>query len=596
MLLVLRAGAAMVLTLAFGRPLWRPESADPVAFQRGQAVVLVVDASASMQRASGGTMLFDQAKGRAADILSRLDPTHDLAGLVLLDASPGAILPELSANIPHIAATIEDSTATLERGDSAAALARVTALMDHPAARRQRRLAVVLTDMQATQWRGVAAPNIPGVEWRIEAFGGREDENLAVLGVTAAPAPLGKDQAALAIATIGNDSSEPRSLPVRFALGGAFIGETFLDVPAWSERDTSHPLSPSTAGWAMLSASIENDDFEWDNTARAGIAIIDAPPAILITSRDPSRDPASAAWFAHAAVQSSDGRTPIVLTPDNLAPLRNVVTRAVIADAGPLDAGALIELESFAKGGGTVIWFIDSQQPALASANRELSVWPLSLAAPGALTVGSALVASGDLTHSIRDSLSEALHLWDGQRVPSVAVATTRPGAEPLLSDDPGVLLARRTVGAGSIIMCAIDLHPARSDVVRSPMFPALIHALLNEGRSATRCGLAASVGEIPLGFESALAHPGEILEAGRAAGVNIDPRESDFRSLAPADFPASPSSPDAENPHPNEAVASPPIELWPWFITTCAALLLAEGWFRQPPSLARSPIAREPA
>lgn len=590
-LLSLRAAAAMFLAIAFSRPLWRPDDVRASAGHRGVAAVIILDASASMQRHADGAPLFNGARERAAALLDRLDPATDRAALILLDGSSDAVLPELSANVAPLVHALAATSCTSEKGDPAAAVALASGLFNNHAARGLRRAVIVLSDMQASQWRGVVLPAAPKIEWRFESFGGPEDPNLAVTDLRVSPSRPRTHRPFRATATIGNFSIDPRAIAVRFFLDSAPIGEALIDVPAWSERDAAVTLSHAIEGSTTLTASIEDPGFEWDNTCRAGVEFVDALPAWLVTARDARSDPTCASWFLRAAVEAVDTLAPRILTPDELAALSPDAGTLVIADAGALSERHLRAAERIARAGGTVLWFVEASQPALTSHATGDTSLPVSLLVDRPAGIAHARPARDALEAAPDDALAQALRMWSDERVPLTIASSIQPGSATLLESSSGPILARRAVGAGFMTMCTIDLAPARSNFVRQPVFPALIHALIASAQNASAGGLSTFVGGMAPGAEATLDHPGVLTFAdsasgsARIVGVNLHPHETDLRPLPAGDFPRSPDAQDAADPAADDdAIPRPPVELWPWCIAAAMMLLIAEGALRQRP------------
>lgn len=102
LLMLLRWLVLLLLVLAFMRPQWTPKAlADDK--EKGIALIVLLDASASMQRAEGGTTLYDRALREANQLVDQLDPTRDVAAVVRVDHAPEALLPEATAQFGLLA-------------------------------------------------------------------------------------------------------------------------------------------------------------------------------------------------------------------------------------------------------------------------------------------------------------------------------------------------------------------------------------------------------------------------------------------------------------------------------------------------------------
>ncbi|MEM6259327.1 MAG: BatA domain-containing protein [Planctomycetota bacterium] len=95
LLMLLRWLVLMLLVLAFMRPQWTPDAQGSDAERI--ALVVLLDASASMQRTSEGAALYDRALRQAQQLIEQLDPERDVAAVIRVDDQPDALLPEPTA-------------------------------------------------------------------------------------------------------------------------------------------------------------------------------------------------------------------------------------------------------------------------------------------------------------------------------------------------------------------------------------------------------------------------------------------------------------------------------------------------------------------
>ncbi len=155
LLLAMRTTALCLIVLAFMQPVWQSASLQATPSAVGKHVVIVLDRTASMQRAEHGVRLFDQAREQAIETLQRLHPPSDRASVVLLDHTPSPLLPEPTANIAALVQRLRQLEPTYEHGNANAALQCVRALHQHGDDPSHRSLDVdIFTDAQRTQWSG----------------------------------------------------------------------------------------------------------------------------------------------------------------------------------------------------------------------------------------------------------------------------------------------------------------------------------------------------------------------------------------------------------------------------------------------------------
>src|SRR5437773_6911016 len=126
-LLTVRALAVLTLVLLFARPFLKPTGVTASA-DASKRVVLVLDASLSMRAVQGGVPLFARAQAEAAEVLRALESGSE-ATVILAGASPRALLPALSRNIPALHEDLIKAQPTFEQGDPSGALALAKKLL-----------------------------------------------------------------------------------------------------------------------------------------------------------------------------------------------------------------------------------------------------------------------------------------------------------------------------------------------------------------------------------------------------------------------------------------------------------------------------------
>lgn len=564
-LLTLRALALVLLALAFARPLIESPALSGGAIAPGTSLVILLDASASMRRAESGVVLFDAAKERARSMLAECQENRGRAAVILISADPQPLLPRLTENIPHLISAVESARPTLERGDAPRAMTLAESLLkDNPSTGR--RVIVVLSDMQRTQWRGLPSMRSSDMDLRFEKVSREEHTgNVALAAMTATPArPIVGTPTTLA-ATVRNFSDDPRSILVRFTRDGRPIGESVVHTPAWSEREAIIDARFDAPGDNRVEASIAPEEFQWDDEATATIAITDWPRVAFVMNDSAEPRSGSTDWFIRAALTASSGLPPTMLhASEPAASALDAFDTIVIAEGVSLTEPHHEALRTFAERGGVVLRFVgpNTGAPGLAEARpRENVLWPLTPLQPDGSTDRSPHLRAVPGSAILEDNplLASVLRACDGLEAAAATRTQLTPGATALLESDQGPVVASQTVGGGATLLVALDLDPSRSQLLRSPLFPALIHALLESERTASR---------------------------GANAGIHLDPAESDLRSLAVDESRslsgAAPVATSADDDGARQFGSKRPIETWPWLLVATLGFLSAEGWLRQ--------------
>ncbi|MEE9212528.1 MAG: BatA domain-containing protein [Phycisphaeraceae bacterium] len=519
LLLILRCGLLALIVGAFARPVWyrqRPAT-DP---DRGVVAAIILDRSASMTRTHHGATLFDEAKRRAIDTLRRLDPARDRATVILLDATPGPLLPEPSANFSLLVQLIEQTEPTLERGDLDAALRAATietkrqgtgdkgpggrgvrgqALGPDP-----RRSVLLFSDMQATQWQaaGISAAVRNRVALRLHRIG-QDTDNLAVYRPTVSPVQpvVGQDTTvSVEVANFGQSDASAK-LSLRFAGKTQTQAVRVVAGATATANFTIRPVEPG-ATHAVVELAHRDEHFDVDDRTGLAFTVVQARPVALITDADID-DSRTAVFFVARALMPEmrpDGsRT--ASGPTSGVALRTFTSRqlqaaidatsrpsvVVIVEAHQLDVSALNALRRYLADGGGVIWVIDSPEAAdllqrFGQMDTTVALSPIRQSAQRRWLTGADFqLAEGRFDLPI-------LSVFEGpartgllsSRFNAVMRGRLTPTAELLLTfADGSPALATQWVGSGRLAVFAAALSPAQSDLVKAGQFLPLLHQLV---------------------------------------------------------------------------------------------------------------------
>jgi hypothetical protein len=588
-LLIVRCACILLLALMFDRPVW--SAADHHATT--DATIVVVDASASMQRVHQGRTLYDTAVQRATTLLDDLDSSH-LAGAVFAGITPATALPRLSTNHDAVTQALQASAPTLEHADMTAALT-AAATLPLPVAQRDqqiRRRIIAITDAQVSQWADITIP--PGNAVEVIRVGPSDSTpNIAITSIRTQPSiPLVDTPMMLSVDVYSCDTVE-RSVEV-VAQAGAHTVRTTAVVPAAGTTTIAIPFTLHAPGLIRCTASINDPAFPFDDAAHLVANVRSARAVTLLTNADVD-DPDSAVFYVKRALQPGEsgpwrtrGRTPGARMDGDIA---------IVVETDRLDATTLDDLAARVADGLGLLWVLDSPgSTAAATALLDRLDTPQTITPHTDATVG---VRVGDG----RTAAPEALTSPD-------ALGATRPTARlvdqgnVLLrfeNGDPALVLHR--ADRGTVALLAASLDPSASSLHRAPLFPVLLRFVLQSLLPSEHTSLTGHVGEplraaptsnaqlprdadgrpaqpldddtlrvLPVdtpGFLEVLDRDGSVIAI---AAANIDPRESDMRIL-PTDAIArllQNDQPEA----PTLAAASTDHQLWPWILLGVLVLL----------------------
>ncbi|MBX2853054.1 MAG: BatA domain-containing protein [Phycisphaeraceae bacterium] len=592
LLMLLRWLVLLVLVLAFMRPQWTPKALAGEK-EQGIALVLLVDASASMQRAAGGATLYDRALREAQRLIDQLDPSRDVAAVVRVDHAPASLLPETTAQISLLSDRLIGTKPGYTHANWAGALATAQRLVvGEP---RTVRL-ITISDQQGEQPGTSAAlaeqHSTPVDHVRIE--GPTDNTSVRIVDVRPYPAIAGQPVTATAEAQHYGESTVSLRLACRFGLSQ--INREITLEPRTSQR-VDFTLPAAAGGRELIQIRLDQaDEMPSDNLTGRALSVQERTAALVI--HDPSA--ASEAIAPRLATLLNPGRIEGVTLPSvETMPIAEAERAIQSADPTLLRTVVLVNvsalpdvlsqsLEAYARAGGGVVQFViddDATGQTTTAAGVNFDLGPLRIF-EGPARAGLAALR------------------WQG-----VGNAPIDQRATPILMDEQErVIVAEMQRGRGRLIAINATLTPEPGGLLAEPSFVVLFNEL---------CRYASPGPALPEPARPGDAIPARLLNAdrfvvaknadpdatvftapGRYAGmdgsgfvqelvfVELDPSESDTstppvwsaahqsdaNNTAPSDWPAgSKAAPLRDN----------PIELWPYLVlgvlglAACESLLL---------------------
>lgn len=313
----------------------------------GVMLLLVVDRSASMTRSKAGITLLDDARARADQLIAGLNPSSDLANVIVLDAAPAALLPTPTGNFSALRDLVGAITPSSEFGDEAAAWslllnqveraqnANAAQSSDKPT-RRQVRI-VWLGDGQASQ---LAPP--PWLQLR--DVGARLDRpipadlpvaNVLIGRITNMPNEPMVGQRVRTRASVAGLTDTPRGI----ALDRSLVQPTVdNDQPSGQSASTG----PTGTDDQPDPADQSNVTVQADATDRVRVMPSDIPDARVTADFEPWQAGQAGLWSVTARITPEGGVASNVLTVDDQLGLTAAVTRGrdvlVVSGQSPHDS------------------------------------------------------------------------------------------------------------------------------------------------------------------------------------------------------------------------------------------------------------------
>lgn len=600
LLLLLRVLALAAVVAAFMQPRWQRDVFAHVG--QGVCVVVIIDASASMQRSDRGATLFDQARLLADEQLAGLDPATDTAWVILVGRSPRTLLPEPGANLSELRSRLQSAECTYESDDLQGAIDLAESVL---AEQDRAGRIIVISDGQAASRpaRGLAT-HLSGLEIEEHTLGPAAQGNVAVQLLDAAPYPPTAGLPVTLTVALRNYGSEDAEVALS-AEGGGGSADRSLTLQAGATLTHTIQLTPQTPGGAVFRIqAAAGDGFPYDDETGFFTEVRSAQRIVVFTSDfEQSGD---------AAIS----RIGLALSPDDNASRYDLA----IADpagfeqaAGYMDdpsacwivCGATRFSEGFAEGmrrhldaGGGMLWIADSN--ASAAAMDGMAGAPLDWRG-GAASAG--VVASARFDHDVlRVFEGPARASVVGLPLAGVAPADVRNDASVLLATADGrPVLVMRRVGHGQCAVLNASIDPARSDFASLPVFVPLINELVRYLAPGPAVPMPLHPGDRlpsvlhgpelqrPAGASSSPVDtaqlPGPYLALDSAgqpiAGqwVGLDPAESDLTQAR-----AATGGPSGKRVHSATGMSGMTnrkgLALWPYLIAAALLLIVAESSF----------------
>ena len=644
LLLLLRCLALLLLVLAFSRPFGRDGAGGWLDGEARAGVVIALDASFSMEHGPEGASRFDRALDKARVIGESLRP-GDPVTLLLAGGANETLVRNMAFDPERFAqllATAEPVPAPL-RLDGLPK--RIGTLLDDVEAPQKE--AYFITDAQARDWTRASAGfhaafadlhkkakvhlvPVPG-----------PDANLAVTELSLVSGVLRKGTIARYRATVRNCGSEPAAdVEVRCLVDGVRIDSKNIPmVPAGSSESVSLFVPFHNAGPTRITAEISEDLLATDN-ARRVVAVVRERVSVLCV--DGGDGGAGRLLAAALLARSEGGRDEDYLVrsiPWNALPSENLADQDVIllADVPEITPEQVRRFSRFVREGNGLVWFAgDNVKTSLwneRAAGGASSLLPATLGVP--VDVGSESGVGRPLSpempsHNVclplrslpEDLFSETLFL----RRLEVEPAPTASAVLNLAGSGAPILL-EHSLGRGQVFLFTTSAGTSWNNMAQTPVFPMLMQQIVTylTGREFEQPRLVGdsisltyveqpdandAVFEtpsqqwitVPVGEyrDQFVARLEDVREAGfyearvsvQAPGapiaVNVDPAESEVRSLSTAELNANLKGTGVLVARSDDELAAaiesnrPARSFWRLFMTAGLILLLAECLFAE--------------
>ncbi|MFO0866284.1 MAG: VWA domain-containing protein [Gemmataceae bacterium] len=640
-LLLLFARMALVALLVFflAQPMLQGWVADRW-FRPSRDVVFVIDASASMSADLAGISPWQQAKDLIADELKK-HQSNDRAAIVLA-AIPTQLAAPLTSDVVDLERILSELKATRGGADGPAAVEVAWEHLHQHGCPGDQEI-VLITDRQMhgwfdadamTKWRAFGSRlrsvddfSPPRIRWISVQPVVAPPVNFALEDITPSRRLAGIGQKVSFSSVIARHGDAVRdSVNVKFEINGKFAAETKLD-PKLSRTEVRFEHRFDVSGPHLVTMRLANaaDALAADDRQDLVFEVLTEIPILLVDAEAPGRPSGSTFYLAKAFADPRDEkRTTLIaaksvqveaLTSDDVHSLKGQDPRVVVLSDVPRLAPAQIRfLQQFVEHGGGLLHILGPRAVASDGGLPQAS-WTEGIQMRGSANINSKLPPArldpSSFQHSALSLFSNAARSSLGApsyRTWAKLNAESRYVSARFTNGDPWLL--SRKIGKGQALVSALPMDASwDGKIANSWDFPVLAHELvfalagargdalnLFPGQSLALPGKVDAKMAIlhgPAGSQPWRPNAGRLYPPPGPAGtyrleaentsypvvVRSDPRESDFSYATGDDVQRVESSVPARWSGRSESIASPPREVWLFFLFAFAAFLVFESW-----------------
>ena len=530
LLLLLRCLAIVGIVCAFARPVWwqgRTAIGNPDA----QAMVIVLDRSLSTTQKVGNSSLFQSMRSAAIRSLDELESGRDFASVILVGDVPEPLSRKVVPNLPELKTRLRQVQPTYEHADIASAIAEASWQLN---SFEGRRLLVVISDMQRSNWEPVLAQMgqsqksklPPDTEVRFVQLKERVTENVGLSNARCDPPdPTIGQRCTLTVSTT-NYSDRQKQIPVSlFSADQSIDTQNLRLAPGKSVVASFQVKCSENSGFRF---SIPPDNLPVDDQAFVAIAPGRLTPITLLS--DDAQDAiGSSKFFLERAVRPFDNGTDrYQIQHLDMRSLQSGILAGqdilIVGYVAKWTDAAIDELLKFVKAGGRLVYLCGegnvARQVARIEARAGEACFPFRPTRLDRLTNFEDMlqVTAGkwrsrwlrafDLSSQVALQQIRFDKVWN--------VGPIRAGAEVLLrySDDRPAL-GHRAFGEGTIVLANLSPSVEFSEFGKFGSFAALVQIIVGQLRDeesieeTLTVGAAINFGPEKIGSTvSAEAHP----------------------------------------------------------------------------------------
>ncbi|MDP6116455.1 MAG: BatA domain-containing protein [Planctomycetota bacterium] len=534
LLLLVRLAVLLLVVMALARPVLKKTGGAVGEIDGPTDMVVVLDASMSMQCRDGHLSRFERGKARVDEILQVLDES-DSAGLVV--AGENIDVPEeLTPEIEQIRERLATTRPSLSRASMPEAIS--VALQMLQKSQTANREICVVSDRQQASWQGdVKELDLPDFKDRLNIYvidvGGVTSEdaeeagerrgNLAIIRTEAPSEVKSRGRPVAFTAEIQNFGEADADVIVRLAIDGKYQAEKPLTVPFGGSAKVTihHPLEQ--AGMRQGFFQLDGDPLEADDRRHFAVTVHDGVPVLVVDGAPSEITFRSETYFLSSALSpggSESALSPFIpkviksgqISSEDLSRYEAVI----LANVAKLQANDVSKLQSHVNAGGRMLIFpgdrtdIPWHNQALASG--EGGLLPAGFGKPA----GEASDAESALKLTQWDNQHPIFKPFDGEKAGDLShfrfhrvhtlLNEGRSDSRVLASFDngsPALIEANR--GLGKVLVAAFPVDADWGNLPLKTSFVPFIHHVTQFLTGGTHFGRNYIVGEsIPFALDLA--------------------------------------------------------------------------------------------
>ncbi len=633
-LLLMRAGAMILVAIAFARPLFDADAVSAAGVSSGaREVVILLDRSASMGYADH----FQRAKDEALAIVGGLG-SGDQATLVLFGTGAEETV-RATGDRSQLEAAIGAAEVSAHGTRLAPALRLAQSLLLRSTL--PRREVVLISDFQKSGWERREEVSLPeGATLTPISVATPGTADLSVTSVAFQRGTFSGEERVSVVAGLTNRSLTPVSdVTVTLEIDGRAIDARRVSIEPDASASVTFP--PVTVAQANMQGTVSagTDDLPANNSFHFVLSPSRPVSVLVIQSEGTSMTgPSSPSLFLATALETSQApRFSVEILTSARVTAEALSGRSVVVlnDSTPLSTDIDQVLGRFVNQGGGLFVALGARSP-----------WsgPDAPLLPGALSgttdrpaVGGGTLGYLDYSHPVFDEFKDPRNgTFANTRIYRYRRLTPAPTDHVVARfDDGAAALVERGVGAGHVLAWTSTLDRSWNNFPNQHLFVPVMHeamrylaryeepvawqtvgamldlsqpvaAAVRDGSVTAAAGEAAGVVMAPSGDQVVVGGSGaaavELAEQGFysvrlqgsadrgrpfAVAVNLDPAESDLSAMAPQEFAATATGRAAAVAGPGQSLEQPELtpaqferrqSSWWFLLVAAAALLLGEA------------------